>query len=183
MQLRLAGGREPARGRPPASTVGAGDFDGDGFEDIVWYEDGVLPAVGVFFSDGTRFQNAGDWGLFAVERLSPPDWSGTGDFNGDGKADVMWYRHAQGIQVFISDGQRFWDTGDWIMKLNWQWNPAWAVVGDVTADGKDDVVWQDGSGEVMVLKSTGTGFLTTRPWYPTPLMSPTRVLVGNYNAN
>jgi hypothetical protein len=159
---------------------GVGDFNGDGFDDLVWYEDGTVPAVGVFFSTGSGFVNQADWGLFATERLSAPEWAGTGDFNGDGKDDIVWYRSDHGLQVFLSVGDRFVDSGNWGVPAGWQ-SRTWAAVGDFTGDQRDDIVWHwEG---LRVLRSIGSRFLTfPAPWYP-PLNIPSRTLIGNYDTN
>ena len=67
-----------------------GDFNGDGRDDIAWYQGTTIFDI----------QSAGN-GKFGVAGTSlgigTPTWAGLGDFNGDGKADIAWY---QGTTIF-----------------------------------------------------------------------------------
>ena len=73
---------------------------------------------------------------------SDPGWTvvGTGDFNGDGKYDIVW-RHTTGYNVvWYMDGTTF---------VNWTYfgglvDPGWKIVdvSDYNGDGKPDIVWR-----------------------------------------
>ena len=84
-----------------------GDFNGDGRDDIVTFTRGDLAEVSVSFSDGTRFvQDAWLWhDHFAVGGEAP----GVGDFNGDGKDDIVVFTRGDRGDVFVSlsDGAKF----------------------------------------------------------------------------
>jgi len=124
-------------------VVGTGDFNGDGRSDIIWRRDDGA------FTSWLGQQNGGfvsnDSKAWAV---IPTYWTvvGTGDFNGDGKDDVLWRRDdgaftawlAQGGGGFVSN-----DANAWAMiSTNWH------VVGtgDYNGDGKDDVLWRRDDG-------------------------------------
>jgi hypothetical protein len=70
---------------------GAGDFDGDGNNDILWRHDSGQ----VYFweMDGLAIKAEGT----VVHDPVPNDWhvQGVGDFDGDGKSDILW-RHDSG---------------------------------------------------------------------------------------
>ncbi|MGC4897580.1 DUF2961 domain-containing protein [Micromonospora sp. DT31] len=77
-----------------------GDVDGDGRDDIVTFTRGSAGDVFVSLSDGTRFvQNAWKWhDNFAVG----DDLPGVGDFNGDGRADVVRFTRGLTADVYVS---------------------------------------------------------------------------------
>jgi serralysin len=68
---------------------------------------------------------------------------GTGDFNGDGKSDLLWQN---------SDGTpAIWEmNGTSVIGGGGPGNPgsAWHLIGtgDFNGDGKDDLVWQNSDG-------------------------------------
>jgi hypothetical protein len=116
----------------------AGDFDGDGKDDIVTFTRGDAGDVFVSLSDGTKFvQDAWKWhDGFAVGNEIPT----IGDFNGDGKDDVVTFTRGGAADVFVatSDGVKFLGTGH-------KWHDSFAVgtevprVGDFNGDHRADV--------------------------------------------
>jgi hypothetical protein len=86
---RLVQGPEiPTPGGPGVwGPVSAADFNGDGMADVVWYN-ATTQRMAVWLMRGTALLAAGP------EIPAPPGggWSAvtTGDFNGDGMADVIW---------------------------------------------------------------------------------------------
>jgi autotransporter-associated beta strand protein len=160
--------------------VQTGDFNGDGHADIIgrvlqtgqWY-------VGI--SNGSDGFTSTLWASWNPNVT----WVDVhvGDFNGDGKADIVG-RYLQGGQwyVGISNGTGFTTT------LWATWNPAvtWVDVnvGDFTGDRKTDITGrylQGGSWWTGV--SSGSDFSTTQWASWNPAVTWTDVRVGDFNGD
>jgi hypothetical protein len=127
--------------------VATGDFNGDGMRDILWQHD-TEGWISVWLMNGTTLM---DGRLLTPDRVASPEWriAGSGDFNGDGKADIVWQNDDNGwLSVWYMNGTTM-TEGVWL-------NPAdvgdtnWKIraVGDLNGDGKPDLLWQhlgDGS--------------------------------------
>src|SRR5262249_23908746 len=76
-------------------------------------------------------------------------WSvvGTGDFDGDGKADILWHDTSGNVPIWFMNGTTI-SSGALLGNI-----PAtWSIVGtgDFNGDGKSDILWRDTSGNVAV---------------------------------
>jgi hypothetical protein len=69
---------------PGWTVIGTGDFDGDGFDDILWRKD--TGDLAIWLMQGATIKQAHGFGLIHT------DWSValTGDFDFDGKSDILW---------------------------------------------------------------------------------------------
>ena len=73
--------------------AGLGDFNGDGFTDILWHcavtSKGICTAgdLAIWFLNGTQIQST-----VIVAGAVPSNWTiaQTGDYNGDGMSDILW---------------------------------------------------------------------------------------------
>jgi hypothetical protein len=102
---------------------------------------------------------------FAPTNSGDTGWY-VGDFNGDGRDDVL--RHVGGLcgaDMLLSSGSFFVRDGCW--SLAGQRGPGWRVR-DFNGDGRDDLMRYsgtvDGSSNVEVLLSTGTSFASPVSW-------------------
>jgi hypothetical protein len=153
-----------------------GDFTGDGREDLaVFYGVGNGSRVYVMPSNGTTFGPAQTW----FSKGAGWDWNRakvvSGDFNGDGKADVAALLDDRDgtvtLWVLLSNGTTFsrvqvwWSSGS----TTWDWSRIKVVAGDFNGDGKTDVgLYCDYGGrtaKMWVLRSTGSGFAPPKVWW------------------
>lgn len=136
-------------------VAGTGDFNGDGRADILWRNaDGRL-SDWLGRSDGGFVGNDA-----AVSTQVGNDWSivGTGDFNGDGRDDILW-RNADGSISNWLGGVDGGFVGNDAAAFVAGVSNAWSIadVGDYNGDGRDDILWRSDSGAMSNWLSTGSG--------------------------
>jgi len=152
-----------------------GDFNGDGKTDLIHFD--VNNYVHLWYSQGD--------GSFAIKNFTPGgnyevgannyNYQ-TGDFNGDGKTDLIHFVNSgKGyVVVWLSKGD-----GDFDVKSSFTPNPSYGVnnnnfnykTGDFNGDGKTDLVHfiDPGNGYVNVWNSNGDGtFDVKQSFTPSP---------------
>ena len=119
---------------------GTGDFNGDGKSDIV-FQSTVNGAVYVWEMDGLKLVPGGSDSIGTAVGTA---WQvkGTGDFNGDGKSDILFQNAIDGaVYVWEMDGLKR-TAGDFVGKAvgtDWQIKGT----GDFNGDGKSDILFQN----------------------------------------
>ena len=152
-----------------------GDFNGDGKDDVVGFGN---TQVVVGLSTGSSF-NTSAWttaftyGTDGFLQSQLPRY--VGDFNGDGKDDIIGFGHT-GIAVGISTGSSF-NVTTWLDGEEYTYDAGWRVdareigvvsvanyagndvirIADMNGDGKDDIIGFNGDG-VFISYSTGSYF-------------------------
>jgi hypothetical protein len=124
--------------------VGTGDFNRDGWPDILWRYNGSGGRNVVWYMKGVTYLSAAN--LNAVANLN---WQivGTGDFNRDGWPDILWRYNGSGGRnvVWHMKGATYLSAANLnaVADLNWQV----AGTGDFNRDGWPDILWRyNGSG-------------------------------------
>ncbi len=159
--LQLVNG---AGGSAGVFTGGPTDFNGDGRDDVVTFTQNAAADVYVALSNGSGFVGTEQkWhDFFALGGETPL----TGDFNGDGRDDVVVFTHGSLADVYValSTGGGFGGSAKWhdFFSLSGE-VPA---VGDVNGDGRDDIITftRNTLADVYVSLSTGTGFGPSAKW-------------------
>jgi hypothetical protein len=129
-----------------------GDFNGDGKDDII-VPDTSNNTWAVALSTGSSFGASGT-GTWLTGWTAQPTWVGVGDFNGDGKSDLVVCNSNQ-YSVALSNGSQLAGSGVW---SNWACDPN-AGVGDFNGDGKADLTVPDTSSNTWAVDlSSGSSF-------------------------
>jgi hypothetical protein len=134
--------------------VGVGDFNGDGFDDILWRNDDGTVTNWLGAPNG-EFQSNLDDASYSVGL----DWtaSGTADFNGDGRADILWRNDGPSVTDWLGTTtggfNSNWANADYSVGSNW----SVAATGDFNGDGFDDILWRSDSGQVTNWLGTASG--------------------------
>jgi len=139
-------------------VVGTGDFDGDGKDDILWRNDSGSFTEWLAKRDGSGGFTSNDANAWNVV---PTSWhvAGTGDFNGDGRNDVLWRNDNGSFTEWLGQANGGFASND---PNAWDVVPtSWHIVGtgDFNGDGKDDIIWQNDNGAITdwLAKSDGSG--------------------------
>jgi FG-GAP-like repeat len=139
---------------------GSPDFNGDGKSDILWQGADGTPAIwfmdGFNVMDGHNFISGGAAGSFNPG----PGWQikGTGDFNKDGKSDILWQGADGTAAIWLMDGLSAKALGA-VGPFNP--GPSWQIksTGDFNGDGKSDILWQGDDGTPAIWFMDGMNFL------------------------
>jgi len=150
-----------------------GDFDGDGYSDLLWRND--------VSGSNAIWRSAKSSTLMSITAVTSLAWriAAVGDFNADGKADIVWRNTSTGNNAIWWSGNR--DTSDNLVTVTSQ---HWKIVGagDFDGDGRSDLLWRnDSSGSNAIWRSAN---------YHTPMaiaavsnLSWRVAAVGDFNAD
>jgi hypothetical protein len=155
---------------------------GDGRSALIWRNaDGRVTAwrfVGAasptgFTDTGTTFGPYPGWTLIASD----------GDYDGDGKGDLLWQRADGAIAIWLMDGTT--------VKAQFQAGPyaGWSFFSgnsDFNGDGKSDLIWQRGDGAISLWTMNGGSLINEKTHGPFPgwsLVSATNDFDGDGKAD
>jgi hypothetical protein len=132
-----------ANADPGWTVQGKGDFDGDGKADDLFWRNSISNQTAFSLVSGKKLPTT------ALASNLDADWSTQlGDFNGDGKTDVLVHSATQGkVEIWFMDGDRITQS----LPLPNVSKTSTPSVGDFNGDGKTDLFWQDSaSGEKRI---------------------------------
>jgi len=140
-----------------------GDLNGDGQSDVVWRnlstgDNYLWPMNGTAILPGEGY----------LRQVADQNWqiADIGDFDGDGKADILWRNSSTGENyMYLMNGTSVVGEGylRTVADQNWQV----AGVGDFNGDGRADVLWRNpvtGENYLYLMNATsiaGEGYLRT----------------------
>lgn len=166
---------------PGRQIVATTDIDGDGNSDLVFQDiaAGVLEAW--LMTPGNVRSSVQPVGPV----LTDTDWRavGSGDFNSDGRVDLMLRHETSGaLSVWFLNGTTRIGTG--VMNPA-AVDPAWKIrgVGDFNRDDKPDLVWQHTSGALAVWFMDGVNVQDTRYLTIASVSDPAWQVVGVADVN
>lgn len=177
------------------SVASAGDFNGDGFDDVLVgmpdHESGLYDTgrVYLYFGSASGLAPEDDW--YCREDLSSDfgtSVAGAGDINGDGYDDIVVgdpfaADHGRVSVKYGTPGEPTWHTMDWSATApsSYWLGFSVATVGDIDGDGYDDVVagapryssGQNDEGAIYVYRGSAAGVVT-----PPTIIQSNQALLG-----
>jgi len=137
--------------RPDASwsIAGVGDFNGDRASDILWRDSNG--EVVTWTMRDTRIASGADVSVGGKPIRVDASWSvaGIGDFNDDGKADILWRNTSGEIAEWQMNGSAIASSG-FVTSQGAVIRPdaSWHIVeiGDFNGDARSDILWRNDSG-------------------------------------
>jgi hypothetical protein len=137
--LTVIGGGSPGTVPTIWAVYAVGDFNADGKGDILWWNRTTGEVV-IWLMDGVNVIGGGSPGTVPFVSVSGWQLNGIGDFNADGKSDIVWYNRNTGqVLIWLMNGASVIGGGS-----PGSADPTyWAVLGagDFNGDGKSDILW------------------------------------------
>jgi parallel beta-helix repeat protein len=129
------------------------DFDGDGASDILWQDDGGVVVLWTMDGAGV-LSNTIVAGPLAEQGAIAFYWhiQDTGDFTGDGRADILWRDDAGRVVLWEMDGATIVNN---TLVADVATTSHIEGVGDFTGDAMADILWRDDDGTVRLWEMDG----------------------------
>ena len=147
------------------NVAGIGDFNGDGKYDVLWRN-----SNGSLFDwtmNGSQVTAAQQVTLGGSAAMPDSSWSvaGIGDFNGDGKSDVLWRNTNGSLVDWTMNGSQIASVqpvtlGGSAATPDSSWSIA--GIGDFNGDGKADVLWRNTNGSLIDWTMNGSQITTVQ---------------------
>jgi hypothetical protein len=147
------------------------DFDGGFNSDILWQNSDGTP--GMWLMSGFSATAVGGVGPHGPFPYNPgPSWhiKAAGDFNDDGRSDILWQGDDGTPAIWLMNGMASISTG---AAGSFNPGPSWHIkaAADFNFDGKSDILWQGDDGTPAIWLMNGLSALATGavgPFNPGP---------------
>jgi uncharacterized protein len=159
-------------------AAGTGDFNGDGKSDILW-RNSTTGNVAVW----TMNSNTVTSSILTSTPTLDNSWktAGTGDFNGDGKSDILWRNTNGNVAIWTMNGSTITASNlTSTPSLDNSWKTA--GTGDFNGDGKSDILWRNDDGSVALWQMNGST-ITSSNLTSTPSLDNTWKAAGTGDFN
>lgn len=136
-------------------ATGTGDFNGDGYPDILWHNPAAHQLEVWFMEEGKYSGKSATLPRFDDSQSTPQT---VADFDRDGQADILWLNPAKRkIVLWLMDGVQVRDTVEMDVRSP---GKDWQVVGSGQFNplGFSDIVWRSKTGENLLWLMHGTSF-------------------------
>ena len=124
-------------------VVSTGDFNGDGREDLLWRSDSGALSDWLANANGGFASNDAN-----AYTTAPTSWkvAGTGDFNGDGREDILWRSDSGALSDWLANANGGFTSNDANAYATVPTSWHIAGTGDYNGDGREDILWRNDSG-------------------------------------
>jgi hypothetical protein len=157
------------------------DFNGDGLSDVLWRNDGGLFTDWLGQRDGSFAGNSGQF-LIRVD----PSWhvADSGDFNGDGRVDLLWINDGGLVTDWLGqhDGGFLGNSDAFLTQVGTGMHVAGTA--DFNGDGLTDVLWKADDGTVVDWLAQANGSFLANPNSQTHVDASWHILAaGDFNGD
>ena len=143
---------------PEWQIVGTGDFNLDGYTDLVWHHN-TEGFVSIWLLAGENLLDA----KMLPNRVADTNWriQAVGDLNNDGKPDLIWQHRTLGkVSVWIMNGLSVLDGR--LLSPDTIADGRWKIIGtgDYDRDGRTDLFWRhETTGQLSAWRMDGSVML------------------------
>jgi len=146
------------------SIGGTSDFSGDGRTDVLWRQ--TSGALVMWQMNGPTVSSSNSVTSQGAAVAPDGSWSvaGAADFNGDGKADILWRQNSGALALWqmngssISASNAVTSQGN-VVAPDASWNVA--GIADFNSDGKTDILWRNSSGALALWQMDGSAVMAS----------------------
>lgn len=148
------------------------DVNGDGKSDLFWYNTASQQMTYWLMNGPTRMS----YQEFAVPSGYQP--LATGDFDGNGYADIIWKSSAGALYMWLSNGSSFTSQYVGVYPAGW----VLAGTGDVNGDGNTDLFWYNPTtGQFTYWLMNGATLMSYHLFNSNPGLTP--LATGDFDGN
>jgi hypothetical protein len=137
--------------------VGTGDFNGDRIDDILWRSDDGTVSDWLGQSSGGFISNVENVNVNVPNAFHI---MGVGDFNGDGRSDILWRSDDGTVSDWLGQANGAFASNAANFNVSVPTSSCLVGIGDYNSDAIDDILWRSNNGQVTEwLGQSNGGFI------------------------